>query len=164
MLSDWIHPVLRILKQARIVTAEDNGHKVAVGITLACVVNGMAQIVKPKLIVSPEILSDLMEMLKLMPDEETKKCLDYDFVVDILPSTFQNQAADAICALANQLIQTKDIEQAEWLYCFPLVHFLKQHSKPFESLELPIKTLMKFDKNKCFKVEPICERIASKQG
>ena len=161
MLSDWIIPVLHKLKDS---TAEENGHKVAVGITLACVVNEMAQLVREKLaICAPELLSDLLEILKLMPDEENKKCLDYDFVVDILPSTFKNEAAEAICALANQLIQTKDIDQAEWLYCLPLVHFLKQHSKPFASPEVPIEKLV-FDENRCFKIGPICERIASKQG
>eukprot|EP00731_Ephydatia_muelleri_P016205 Em0009g629a len=164
MLNDWIIPVLRKLKHTDISTAEENGHKVAVGITLACVVNEMAQLVRGKLtICSPELLSDVLETLKLMPDEETKKCLDYDFVVDILPSTFKNEAAEAICALANQLIQTKDIDQAEWLYCLPLVHFLKQRSKPFASPEVPIEKL-NFDENWCFNVGPICERIASKQG
>ena len=164
MLNDWIIPVLRKLKHTDISTAEENGHKVAVGITLACVVNEMAQLVRGKLtICSPELLSDVLETLKLMPDEETKKCLDYDFVVDILPSTFKNEAAEAICALANQLIQTKDIDQAEWLYCLPLVHFLKQRSKPFASPDVPIEKL-NFDENWCFNAGPICERIASKQG
>ena len=164
LLKDWMLPIVDIVSSYPVNTAEESGKKVMVGIIIICFIG---RLFEAKLLVLHEIpisyAARLLQTLCLHPDMENKKCLDYEFVRNLIPNNYLKECTTAISVLGNYLIVNADIESAEWLYCLPVLHFLNNDVRPFD-----VQGDVPFDKIKFpdphLKLGTICKTISEKEG
>ena len=163
MLKDWIFPIVDIVKNSPVSTAEESGKKVMTAIIIICIVGKLLETkqVHPRVIPVPYAAS-MLQMLCLSPDLENKKCLDYEFVRSVIPNHYVKYVTEAISELGNYLISVADIEHVEWFYCLPILHFLNNYTKPFDVLDLPVEKLVFSDL--FLKLEIFCNTVAEKEG
>ena len=166
MLSDWIFPIVDILKKSPVSTAAESGKKVTAAIILICIVGKLLETkhLQPRHIPVPYAAS-MLQMLCLSPDLENKKCIDYEYVRSVIPNHYVKDVTEAISGLGNYLITAAaDIEHVEWFYCLPILHFLNNCTKPFETLDLhvPVDTFVFNDRY--LKLGTFCNKVAEKEG
>ena len=85
---------------------------------------------------SVDEISLMVSMLRISPDVEQRECFDYDYVSKMIQPQEKKYIADAILAFCNQLRHTTLFGKIQWLYAIPLLHFLQEVSRPFDSPEL----------------------------
>ena len=163
MLKDWVFPIVDIVKDHPVDTAEGNGKKVMVGIIIICIIG---KLLETKLLSTDNIplsyAASMLQTLCLNPDLVHKKCLDYEFVRRFIPDHYVKDVTSAISELGNYLMVKADIEHAEWLYCLPILHFLNNHIKPFDTLDFPVDNIDFPDP--CLKLGRISDKVAAKEG
>ena len=163
MLTGWIFPIIDTVKNFPVSTPEENGKIVMTAIILICIVGkllGTKQL-QPHDIPVPYAAS-MLQMLCLSPDLVNKKCLDYEFVRSVIPNHYVKDVTHAISELGNYLITTGNIEHVEWFYCLPILHFLNNNTKPFDTLDLPFEKLVFTDTY--LKLETFFYKVAEKEG
>ena len=163
MLRDWIFPIVDTVKNCPVSTAEESGKKVMTAIILICIVEKLFETKKlyPRDIPVPYAAS-MLQMLCLSPDLENKKCIDYEYVRSVIPNHYVKDVTEAISGLGNYLITAAaDIEHVEWFYCLPILHFLNNCTKPFDTLDLPVEQL-EF-KDPYLKLGTVCNKVAEKE-
>ena len=165
MLKSWIFPIVDIVKNSPVSTAEESGKKVMAAIIIICIVG---KLLETKQICFNDIpvpyAASMLQMLCLRPDLENKKCLDYVFVRSVIPNHYVKDVTAAISKLGNSLIAVADIEHVEWFYCLPILHFLNNRTKPFDALDLhvPVESFEFLDP--LLKLGAFCNKVAEKEG
>jgi len=115
-----------------------NGRRICSVVTIICCLH--------RLIISQELdkarvsfrsISQLMFMLRLMPELQHQRCIDWEHLQDsLLTQDCTSEVFDAIYYFVKHLSCEKLFDQYEWLFALPVLHFLKKYSKPFEELIL----------------------------
>ena len=165
MLKDWLFPIVDIVKDHPVNTAEESGKKVMAGIIIICIIG---KLLGTKLLTLNDIplhyAASMLQTLCLHPDLENKKCLDYEFVRSVIPDHYVKDCTSAISELGDYLMVNANIESAEWLYCLPILHFLNNDAKPFDTLDLhvPVEKLVFTDNY--LKLGKISKYVADKEG
>ncbi len=103
-----------------------NGKRMASAVTIMCCLKNT------NVNLDLNCTSALFEMLRLMPDIESKKCIDWDYLNELIPNEFKSIVLESIQVLANNLIQKTHLSHPEWLYAMPILHFLCGASLPFQ--------------------------------
>lgn len=123
-----------------------NGNRILSAIVIMCCLNEMI----PKCIKFDDItdhrISALLSMLCLMPDTQSRKCADWDYLTNLIPTSFRKTAYESVLAFINHLSHTKCFDLPEWLFAVPIVHFLKEDCVPFEDMVLDPKKIPWIDK------------------
>jgi hypothetical protein len=133
-MGTWLLAVTDHLRQVDVVSAEDNGRRMASALTVIfCFYQLIPRPLKMELIPFTYI-ETLLSYLYLKPDLHHTVCRDLDFVLSLVPDTNRKDVSDAIIGFCLQLSHTKLLESPEWLDPIPLVHFLRGTSKPFQKL------------------------------
>ena len=165
MLTGWIFPIVDTAKNCTVSTAEDSGKKVMTAIIIICIVGKLLETkhLQPRHIPVPYAAS-MLQMLCLSPDLENKKCIDYEFVRSVIPNHYVKYVTEAISELGNYYLiaAAADIEHVEWFYCLPILHFLKNDTKPFDTLDLPVEKLVFTDHY--LKLGAFYNKVAEKEG
>ncbi|XP_068734956.1 E3 ubiquitin-protein ligase rnf213-alpha-like isoform X2 [Montipora capricornis] len=91
---------------------------------------------KYKIDLKREEISLLLRCLALDADPMEKKCSVYEAVLAEFSHGLRNYAAEAIENLCNLLIKQAWGSNSEWLLAVPLLHFLRDESKPFEEPDM----------------------------
>ena len=82
----------------------------------------------------PQNKSALLYMLRLMPDPVQRKCLDWEYVMNMIPPTFKKTVYEAVLGFTVDLGHTEYLSKPQWLYSVPLVHLLRGTIQPFQEL------------------------------
>ena len=164
MLKEWLFPIVDIVRDHPVNTAEESGKKVMTVIIIICIIG---KLLETKLLTLSDIplpyAASMLQTLCLHPDLEYKKCIDYEFVRSVIPGHYVKDCTSAISKLCDYLMANADIESAEWLYCLPILHFLNNDVKPFDKLDLPpVEKLVFTDRH--IKLGSISKRVAEKEG
>ena len=101
----------------------------------------------PYLKVDTDDLVTLLSMLCLMPEVQSERCDDWDYVMNLIPSSFKKEVFNSIQGLTTLLINRKYLAQPEWLFALPIMHFLSGVSKPFEAIEFDPEAVKWGDKH-----------------
>ena len=163
MLKGWIFPIVDIVKNSPVSTAEESGKKVMTAVIIICIIKRLLETKQVFLRDIPvPYAASMLQMLCLSPDLENKKCLDYEFVRSVIPNHYVKYVTEAISELGNYLIAAADIEHVEWFYCLPILHFLNNCTKPFDALDLPVEELVFIDPH--LKLGIFYNKVAEKDG
>lgn len=75
----------------------------------------------------------LLSILRLQPyfSESVPKCLEWDTIVKIVPTSCHEKIADVLESYINSLLSQHNF--MEWLYILPLIHLLKKKTTPFNN-------------------------------
>ena len=84
---------------------------------------------------SAHIISNILFMLKLMPDVEKKKCVDWEYVENVVPKWYKKVIYEGIHQHFMQLLMSELLFKLDWLFAIPIMHFLNGDAKPFRSIE-----------------------------
>lgn len=103
-----------------------NGKRMASAITIICCMH------KKHLKIDSNYKSALLSMLRLLPDIQSQKCIDWEYVSELMPTAFRTLACESIRAMILSLSNTRYFSQPEWLFAIPVVHFLYGASVPFQ--------------------------------
>jgi hypothetical protein len=112
--------------------ATANGKRMASALTIACCFHKV--VIEKKWSIPFEIVAALLSMLRLMPDAEIQRCIDWDVVNELLPATIRKAAYDATHSLIIYLSHNRHFLQPAWLFALPFLHFLKGTSQPFRTI------------------------------
>lgn len=134
-MMDFLVLVVRGIASRGCVDVNENGQKILSVLTIICCFFKMI----PRQIkidqIPVEVMTDMLLMLRLMPQLKGKKCTDWDCVLastrnthDALPQSLQG--------FIIRLSRVKHLERPEWLYSVPLFHLLNRKVVPFQAIEL----------------------------
>ena len=118
-----------------------NGKRMLSAIITACCLHEMC----PKFIklsdVPPDHVSALLSLLRLMPDVQNQKCVDWEYARAYIPDTFVKAASSAVLALTVHLSHTEYFNLPDWMFAIPVIHFLRTDSVPFQEIEYDPKKI-----------------------
>ena len=133
-MGTWLLTVVDHLRQVEVISAEDNGRRMASALTVIfCFYQLIPRPLKMELIPFTYI-ETLLSYLYLMPDLEHTVCHDLEFILSLVPDANRKEISEAIVGFCLQLSHTKLLESPEWLDPIPLIHILRGVSKPFQKL------------------------------
>ena len=84
--------------------------------------------------IHPRNISTLLNMLRLMPDPVQRQCLDWEYLMNMIPPTFKKTVYEAVLRFTVDLGHTEYLSKPQWLYSVPLVHLLHGAIQPFQEL------------------------------
>jgi hypothetical protein len=108
-----------------------NGKRMASAIAVLCCFH---QIFLKAENIPSEIIKALLSMLRLMPDIQNEKvCIDWDYVIKLIPETLKRSAFEAVQAMIV-ILSKKDPFQPEWLFSVPTMHLLYGNVQQFQHI------------------------------
>ena len=117
--------------------ARNNGSRMASAVTVICCLHKLM----PKGVkIDADHLSALLSMLRLMPDTQTRKCIDWEYLLNLIPASFKKVVCESIFELIDMQSSTKFLSQLDWLFAIPVFHLL-QGVLPFQDIELTPKAI-----------------------
>ena len=138
--------------------ANDNGERMLSVLTIMFCFHEMIPKYARMDRIPADFISELLSMLCLKPDNDAEKCEDYEYLKkNNIP---RSKAYMVILDFVMHLIKVRCWKAPEWLYSIPLLHFLSNVSKPFQTFSLnPQKIVFKSD---IFKLEEFKSETNSK--
>ncbi len=135
------------LVERKIETPLENGRKMLSVITIMCCISRMvSEIIKFNYLLDHHTMSLFLIMLRLWPDQERKRCIDWEYLDKNIPDEFKKESYDSVRMFINELSHAQPLSKPEWLYAIPVMHFLKGVSKPFQEFEFDPKKVPFGDK------------------
>ena len=149
-MKEWLLTTVQELKQLPCDSAVNNGNRIVSVLTvLLCFCHLI-----PQHFFMSDIRDDdialLLSMLKIYPDEEKKRCFDYEHVQRCTSSMDQQvkkSLTETVVQFCNELRHRNHLNYLEWLYAVPLLHFLQGVSCPFGTIELDADKIEWNDRN-----------------
>ena len=129
-MANSLFETVEILYHTDIQNPLFNGKRIASALAVICCFHHI--FLKAEDIPS-EITIELLSMLRLMPDIQNKKCVDWDYVIKLIPETLKESAFEAVQAMIVNLSK-KDPFQPEWLFSLPIIHFLDGNIQQFQPI------------------------------
>ena len=131
--------------------AQKNGRRMSSILTILCSLYAIIPKYAKMEKIPYSCISQLLSMLRLMPDVDKRECVDYDYLIQLIPGRFRKVARESLIGFILHLSHTKLFRVPQWLYSIPLGHFLYEASKPFEGFNLDPKKIQFEDKYLGFK-------------
>ncbi len=140
-MVSFLLPILEKLARQEAVTSHDNGGRMLSVITIMCCISRMVTSdIKFNHLLSHSSMSLFLSMLRLWPEQERKRCMDWEYLDKSIPVKFKKESYDSVQMFINELSSRADpLSMPEWLYAIPVMHFLKGVSKPFQEFEFDPK-------------------------
>ncbi len=145
-LQDMIKFLLSTVKkldEIKLETPLENGRRMLSVITIMCCIWKMvssARDIKLSSLLEHSSMSMFLRMLRLRPDQEQKRCIDWEYLDKNIPAEFKKGSYDSIRMFINELSSCDDpLSKPEWLYAIPVMDFLNGVSKPFQEFEFDPK-------------------------
>lgn len=111
----------------------NNGRRMASAVTVICCLH---KLMPRGVTIDADHLSALLSMLRLIPDIQTRKCVDWEYLLNLIPANFKKVVSESILELTNKQSCMKYFSQLDWLYAIPVLHFVQEISQPFQDIEL----------------------------
>ena len=89
----------------------------------------------------------LFSMLLLKPNDEPRRCTDLSYVRTFISAHGHKAVADLLLHFVNRVLSSNNLQRMEWIFVIPLVHFLKDKTKPFADPALHSKNIEWLDKD-----------------
>ena len=143
----WLLSIIEKLQTSPSDVPEENGCKIASVIAVICC---FYQLIPHHLKIEDiklDHIAIILSMLALKPDMERKKCIDFDFVLNLIDPNSRKSVAEAISGFCTHLAHSRTLHNPEWLYAVPLLHFLRKDSSPFQPAEMNPEKMQWGDKN-----------------
>ena len=126
--------IVKDLCQLAIKGALENGKRMSSVLVLLCCLHHMIpNCIKMDQLYRPT-KSALLYMLRLMPDPMQRRCLDWEYLLTMIPPKFKKTVYEAVLRFTMDLGHTECLSQPHWLYSVPLVHLLRGTIQPFQEL------------------------------
>lgn len=110
----------------------ENGRRIASVVTTICC---FRRLMSDGITINVEHSSAVLSMLYLMPDIMSQKCVDWDYLIELIPTSFREEAYLSIREVTKLLMNAKYLAEPQWLFALPILHFLKGVSRPFQETE-----------------------------
>ena len=143
----WLLSIIEKLQTSPSDAPEENGCRIASVIAVICC---FYQLIPHHLKIEDiklDHIAIILSMLALKPVMERKKCIDFDFVRNLIDPNSRKQVAEAIGAFCMYLAHSRALQNPEWLYAVPLFHFLMKDSSPFQMPVMNPEKMQWGDKN-----------------
>ena len=143
----WLLSIIDELKTKPSEVPEENGRRIVSVIAVICCFH---QLIPRHLRIEDvklNYIATILLMLALKPVVEHKKCIDFDFVLDLIDPNSRKSVAEAISSFCTHLAHSRTLQNPEWLYAVPLLHFLRKDSSPFQIPEINPEKIQFGDKN-----------------
>ncbi len=129
-------------------TSSENGRRMLSVITIMCCISKMvsSNIKFNYLLKEHSSMSLFLNMLRLWPDQERKRCIDWEYLDKNIPAEFKKQSCASVQMFINDFSHAELLAKPEWLYAIPVMHFLNGVSKPFQGFEFDLKKVPFGDK------------------
>ena len=124
---EWLKSIVEEVKGESFSPGK-NGKRIA---TIIVIIICFHKLDGMRLKMSSDYAALLLSLLKLKPDKETPSCCDFELVKSLL-NTAANNALAAFEFLFSKLSYMEYVDNAQWLYAFPIIHFLKGKCAPFD--------------------------------
>ncbi len=110
-------------------------------VTIMCCISRMVSgNIKFSYLLDHSSMSLFLSMLRLWPDQDRKRCIDWEYLDKNIPAEFRKKLYDSVQMFINGLSSCADpLSKPEWLYAIPVMHFLKGISEPFQEFEFDPK-------------------------
>ncbi len=148
-MIDFLLSIVKQLDGKKIETPLENGRRMLSVVTIMCCISRMVSryIKFCYLLEEHSSMSLFLSMLRLWPDQERKRCIDWEYLDKNIPAEFRKESYDSVQTFINALSNHADpLSKPEWLYAIPVMHFLKGVSKPFQGFEFDPKKVPFGDK------------------
>ena len=131
---DHLISIVKDLYQLEIKGALENGKRMSSVLVILCCLHDMIPIYIKMDQIQPQTKSTLLYMLRLMPDPVQRKCLDWEYLMTMIPPTFKKTVYEAVLGFTADLAHTEYLSKPQWLYSVPLVHLLGGTIQPFQEM------------------------------
>ena len=112
-----------------------NGKRMLSAIVIICCLDAMIPNCIEHSHISPDRISALLSLLRLLPDVQNQRCADWEYLKAYIPEAFQKKASDAVLAFTLHLNHTEYFILPDWMFAIPVIHFLRSTSVPFQEIE-----------------------------
>ncbi len=147
-MIDFLLSIVKQLYGKKIEAPLENGRRMLSVVTIMCCISRMvSRYIKFSYLLDHYSMSLFLSMLRLCPDQERKRCIDWEYLDENIPAEFKKESYDSVQIFINELSSRADpLSKPEWLYAIPVMHFLKGVSKPFQEFEFDPKEVPFVDK------------------
>ncbi len=133
-MIDFLLSIVKKLDGRKIETLLENGRRMLSVITIMCCISRVVSNIK---LLDHKSMSLFLSMLRLWPDQERKRCIDWEYLDKNIPDEFKKTAHTSVQMFIDEL--SSDAGCLVWLCAIPVMHFLKGVSKPFQEFEFDPK-------------------------
>ncbi len=146
-MIDFLLSIGNQLDGKKIETPLENGRRMLSVITIMCCISRMvSRNIKFSYLLDHSSMSLFLSMLRLWPDQESKRCIDWEYLDKNIPAEFRKKSYHSVQMFINELSHAQPLSKPEWLYAIPVMHFLNAVSEPFQEFEFDPKEVPFVDK------------------
>ncbi len=140
-MIDFLLSIVNQLAERKIETPLENGRRMLSVITIMCCIWKMVlSNIKFNYLLDHSSMSLFLRMLHLWPDQERKRCIDWEYLDKNIPAELKKESCYSIQIFIKELSSHADpLSKPEWLYAIPVMHFLKGVSEPFQEFNFDPK-------------------------
>ncbi len=140
-MVNFLLPIVKKLEGRKIKTPLENGRRMLSVITIMCCISRMVtrNTRFDYLLEEHSSASLFLSILRLWPDQEHKRCIDWKYLDKNIPTEFKKQSYASVQMFINDFSHAELLAKPEWLHAIPVMHFLKGVSKPFQEFEFDPK-------------------------
>ncbi len=132
VMVNYLIEIVEILYKTDVRSCIRNGKRIASAVTLLCCFHEIVS--KVETIPSEHVVA-LLSMLRLLPDTQNQRCVDWEVVNELLPETIRRKAFDAVHSFIVYLSLKENLSEPAWIFALPIAHFLNGTSRPFQPIE-----------------------------
>lgn len=132
-MVEWVLTLIDDLQMKPVDNAEENGRRMA---SVLAIISCIYSLIPQPLTLGnfePGAIAVILSMLQLKPNLEERQHMDLDVVFSLLPDKSRKAASEALCGMCTHLSSHKDLREPDWVQVIPLIHFLQNKSKPFDT-------------------------------
>ncbi len=146
-MVDFLLSIVKQFGEKNIGTPLENGKRMLSVISIMCCISRMVtRNIRFDFLLDHSSMSLFLSMLRPWPDQEHKRCIDWEYLDKNIPAEFKKESYDSVQMFINELSHAQPLSKPEWLYAIPVMHFLKGVSKPFQEFEFDPKEVPFGDK------------------
>ncbi len=139
-MIDFLVSIIKQLDERKIETPLENGKRMLSVITIMCCISKMVSNMQLNDLLEHYSMSLFLSMLRPWPDQEHKRCTDWEYLDKSIPAGFKKESYNSVQMFINELSSCADpLSKPEWLYAIPVMHFLNGISEPFQQFEFDPK-------------------------
>ncbi len=135
-MINFLLSIIMKLVEKKMETPLENGRRMLSVITIMCCIWRMVSgHIKFNDLLDHHTMHLVLSMLRLKPDQEQKRCIDWEYLDKNIPTEFKKESYASVQMFINELSHARPLSTPQWLYAIPVMHFLNGVSEPFQGFE-----------------------------